>query len=153
MEKYKRLFAIVAGAVSVFSKQYCAIILFVCIAIVMDVFTGLLKSKALGQAITSKRSTKGFWKKIAFLAALCFGFYLDYFIPYIVGTFGIKLPVEGALFGMIIGCYIVINECISIAENLCKINPQMLPKWIVNMLVDTKETIDAKGDEKNENRD
>lgn len=153
MEKWKWLFATVGGALSVFSRQYSTIVIFVCIAIIMDIVTGLVKSKALGQAITSKRGTKGFWKKTALLFGLFFGFFLDYFIPFMLSSIGIKLPLECAIFGMIIGCYIVINECISISENLYKINPQILPKWISNMLIDAKEQIDTQGEKKDEDRD
>ena len=68
----------------------------------------------------------------------------EYVRFYMINNVGIEMPVT-ALFGMIFGCYIVINECISIAENLYMINPAILPKWIVKMLSAAKEQIDKKG--------
>jgi toxin secretion/phage lysis holin len=142
MEKFKWLFAIVGGALSTFSRQYGLILLFVAMVICLDVITGLVKAKATGEAISSQKGTRGFWKKVALFVGLCFGFFLDYFIPFMLGTIGITLPVNGAIFGMIIGCYIVINESISIAENLYLTNPDILPKWIKNMLISAKDQVD-----------
>lgn len=142
MEKFKWLFAVVGGAISAFSDRYGLILLFVAIVVVMDVVTGLVKAKATGEGINSAKGTKGFWKKVALFVGLFFGFFLDYFIPYMLGGIGVQLPFSVAIFGMIIGCYIVINESISIVENLYKINPTILPKWISTMLISAKDQID-----------
>lgn len=150
MEKLKWLFSIIGGAISVFSKQYATILVFVAVVIVLDVITGLIKAKATGEGINSKKGTKGFYKKLALFVGLFFGFFLDYFIPYMLGTINVTLPIDGALFGMIIGCYIVINECISICENLYASNPEILPKWIIKLLNSAKDQIDRKDSSENE---
>lgn len=142
MEKWKVLLSVIGGAIAVFSRQYAIIIIFVSVAVVMDIITGIVKCKATGEEITSKKGAKGFWKKIALFVALFFGFFLDYFIPYAVGTIGLKLPESTAIFGCIVGCYIVLNELISIAENLFEANPEIMPKWIVSLLNLAKKQID-----------
>ena len=146
MEKIKWLLSIIGGAISVFAKQYAMILIFVAIVITLDVITGLIKAKATGEGISSKKGTKGFYKKLALFIGLFFGFFLDYFIPYMLQSIGVTLPISGAIFGMIIGCYIVINESISIAENLYLTNPDILPKWIVKLLNSAKDQIDKKGE-------
>lgn len=150
MEKQKVLISIILGAISAFAKQYALIITFVLVAVIFDTITGLIGSKAMGEKITSERGRKGFYKKIMLFLALCFGFFLDFFIPFVISRIGVTLPVSTAIFGMIIGCYIVMNECISICENIFKANPSILPKWIVKMLTSAKEQIDRKGDDTNE---
>lgn len=147
MEKIKWLISILGGALSVFFKQYAMIIIFVALVVVMDFITGIIKAKAIGEPITSKKGTIGMWKKIALFVALFFGFFLDYFIPYCINSIGLELPIKG-LFGMIIGCYIVLNESISICENLMIANPEILPKWIVKLLSGAKEQIDKKIEDK-----
>ena len=146
MEKQKVLLSIILGAISAFAKQYALIITFVLVAVIFDTITGLIGSKAMGEKITSERGRKGFYKKIMLFLALCFGFFLDFFIPFVIKGIGVTLPVSTAIFGMIIGCYIVMNECISICENIFKANPSILPKWIVKMLTSAKEQIDRRGD-------
>lgn len=147
MEKLKWLFAILGGAIASFGKQYSAIIVFVLLAIIIDFITGVTKAKVTGEGLNSKKATEGFWKKFALMVALFFGFFLDYFIPYMLRYLTIDIP-EIAIFGMIFGCYIVINEAISIVENLYKINPSILPNWVANLLTSAKEQIDKKEPQK-----
>ena len=145
MERIKWLLSILWACISVFLKQYALIIIFVAVAVIFDWITGMIKAEATGEGLNSKKATKGFWKKVALFAALFFGFFLDYFIPYCIKYIGIHIPIN-ALFGMIFGCYIVINECISVAENLFIINPSILPSWVVKLLTTAKEQVDVKGD-------
>ncbi len=148
MEKMKWLSSIICGLLSAFTKQYGMIIAFVSMAVVFDWITGIIGEKAVGHPITSKKGTIGFWKKMALFAGLFFGFFLDYFIPYALTKININLPITGAVFGMIIGCYIVINECISICENIYKANPTILPQWVVKFLENTRDQIDKEREEK-----
>lgn len=85
MEKMKWLLSILCGLLSAFTKQYGMIIAFVCIAVVFDWITGIIGEKAVGHAITSKKGTIGFWKKMALFAALFFGFFFRLFYSILLG--------------------------------------------------------------------
>lgn len=141
MEKLKWIMSIIIGAIATFGKHYIVIIAFVAVAVVFDWVTGVIKAKATGEGINSKKATQGFWKKVTLFVALFFGFFLDYFIPYMLDYINLTIPIT-CLFGMIFGCYIVINESISIMENIEKTRPGTLPKWVAGILTQTKETID-----------
>jgi len=140
------LWSVILGTVSAFSDQYALIIAFVLIVVVLDTITGIVGAKAQGEKITSERGRKGFWKKVTLFLALFFGFFLDYFIPFAMSKVGITLSFDAAIFGMIIGCYICLNESISICENLYKSNPNILPHWIVDLITSAKDQIDSKGE-------
>lgn len=150
MEKTKWMLSVLCGMIATFAKQYYLIVVFVSLAVCFDWFTGIIGAKATGERITSKRGTIGFWKKLGLFAALFFGFFLDFFIPYCCNVINIPFPETGAVFGMIIGCYIVINECISISENIYKTNPSAVPKWIIRWLMLAKDQIDNKEESDNE---
>lgn len=141
MEKPKIIATAALSALTAFANKYAAIVVFVVIVVCMDIVTGIIASCATGEKISSEKGTKGFWKKMALFAALAFGFLLDYFIPYMVSYTGIELPAS-ALFGVMIGCYIVINESISICENLYRCNDEILPKWVVKLLTQSKDQLD-----------
>lgn len=141
MEKPKIIATAALSALTAFANKYAAIVVFVVIVVCMDIITGIIASCATGEKISSEKGTKGFWKKMALFAALAFGFLLDYFIPYMVSYTGIELPAS-ALFGVMIGCYIVINESISICENLYRCNDEILPKWVVKLLTQSKDQLD-----------
>lgn len=148
MEKVKWLLSSLLGLVLSFTHKYGIMIIVVCLAIVFDFATGLVKAKIEGD-VSSEVGTKGFFKKIALLICLFFGFFLDFVIPYMCERISIQIPFETP-FGLIICFYIVLNESISICENLYACNPSIMPTWIVKMLRSAKEQIDNKDGESSE---
>lgn len=146
----KVLFSFILGVVTTFFKMYGEIIGLVCFAIIFDIISGIIGSKAAGMKISSKKANKGFWKKVSLLLALAFGMFLDIFIPFALKYVDVVIPYNMP-FGLIFGCYIVFNESISICENIYKVNPTILPKWVNNMLLDGAKAIN-KGNEKGENK-
>ena len=149
-EKIKYILSVLGGLLATATKQYGLILLFVVIGIFMDWITGLVKSKITGVAWSSKVGFVGFWKKVSLLAALFFGIFLDYFIPTTLEKI-VTVELPFALpFGLIIGAYIVLNECISICENLYACNPDIVPKWIVGLLRNAKDKISDGDKDKND---
>ena len=138
--------SLISGLVASFWGIYGPVILCVLIAICMDVISGLVASMAAGEKISSKVGWIGFWKKMALILALAFGIFMDSFIPILLGTISLELPFTMPI-GTIVGCYIVINEAISIIENINKAAPTALPKWIKKMLEGAGKTIDDGGAE------
>lgn len=92
--------------------------------------------------IDSKTAKKGFFGKIALLFAQSFGVFLDIFIPKTIGAMGVSMNLK-LPFAMIICAYIVINESISVCENLYKINPKALPKGVTKLLKIAKNEIEG----------
>ena len=136
----KWIMAAVSGIAASFWGVYGPVFVCVLCAIVLDVVTGLIKAKVTRVPITSERGTKGFWSKMALLAGLAFGIFLDAFIPIMLSVISIELPFNLPI-GTVIGCYIVLNECISIFENINESAPTVLPKWIKKLLVGGKNAI------------
>lgn len=134
------------GLVASFWGIYGPVIICVLVAICMDVVSGLVAAMASGEKISSKVGWIGFWKKMALILALAFGIYMDSFIPILLGTISLELPFTMPI-GTIVGCYIVINEAISIIENINQAAPTALPKWIKKLLEGAGKTIDDGGSE------
>ena len=137
--------SLISGLVASFWGIYGPVIICVLVAICMDVVSGLVASMASGEKISSKVGWVGFWKKMALILALAFGIFMDSFIPILLGTISLELPFTMPI-GTIVGCYIVINEAISIIENINKAAPTALPKWIKKLLEGAGQTIDKGGD-------
>lgn len=134
------------GLAASFWGIYGPVIVCVLVAICMDVISGLVAAMASGEKISSKVGWIGFWKKMALILALAFGIFMDSFIPILLGTISLELPFTMPI-GTIVGCYIVINEAISIIENINKAAPTALPKWIKKLLEGAGKTIDDGGSE------
>lgn len=146
-ETYLKLtISVVGGLAATMVNAYGPIFLFVCMAITFDVITGLLRSVIKGVAITSKKARRGFWRKIALLVALTFGVFIDYFIPLMLSVINITVP--DLPFTMIIGCYICLNEIISIIENLMQAtNYKIFPPWMKTIFETGKKAIEQEGQE------
>ena len=141
MGKIKWLISIICGLIATFFEQYGILIILVAVAIVFDLVTGLIKTKISDtDHWNSQKCSKGLYKKLALLVAMFFGFFLDWFIPYALVYINIEIPFSMP-FSMIISFYIVLNESISICENLYAANPESIPKWIVDLLTNTKEKL------------
>ena len=151
-ELKKRVFSFLAGVVTTFFQMYGAILGLVCAAIIFDVITGVSAAKATGKKITSKKANQGFWKKVGLLMALFFGVFIDVFIPHALSFISITIPFNMP-FGLIFGCYIIFNEGISICENLDKLNPNILPKWVKTMLEGGSEKIDSAVSDDKDNKE
>lgn len=134
------------GLVASFWGIYGPVIICVLVAICMDVISGLVAAMASGEKISSHVGWIGFWKKMALILALAFGIFMDSFIPILLGTISLELPFTMPI-GTIVGCYIVINEAISIIENINQAAPTALPKWIKKLLEGAGKTIDDGGSE------
>ena len=141
MTKIKWILSIIFGAITTFFEQYGILLVLVSVAIVFDLVTGLIKAKASTKDVwSSSKCREGLFKKVALLATMAFGFFLDYFIPFALTYVNVTLPFAMP-FSMIICFYIVLNESISVCENLYAVNPDIMPKWIVNLLSNVKDKI------------
>lgn len=87
--------------------------------IVLDFFTGLFKAFATG-AFSSKVMRRGLFHKLSLLCVLALGFLMDYAQSYL--DLGMAVPVGTA------ACvYIVLMETGSTLENLCEMDPELMP--------------------------
>lgn len=142
MERLKELMAVFLGLMAQYFGKYAIVLYLVCAAIVLDIITGLINSKANGRTITSEKGTNGFWKKLQLLVGLIFGIFLDFAIPiFLQSGLNITLPFSTP-FGIVVGAYIILNESISIAHNIYETNENIVPKPIIKFLNLTKDAID-----------
>ena len=142
MGKIKWILSLLFGSIATFFQQYGILIALVAVAIVFDLVTALIKVKASnGEVWSSTKCRQGLFKKLALLAGMAFGFFLDWFIPYVLLYLNVSIPFAMP-FSMIICFYIVLNESISVSENLYAANPEIMPKWIVRLLTDVKDKLD-----------
>ena len=91
--------------------------------IVLDFLTGLIKAFATN-SFTSTKMREGLFHKVALLLCMILGFLVDHAQGYI--DLGITVPVAAA-----VCVYICLMEITSIIENVCKINPQIVPDKLV----------------------
>lgn len=87
--------------------------------IVLDFVTGMVKAVAT-QSFSSTKMREGLWHKTSLVLVVVLGILVDYAQGYL--DLGMTLPVAGA-----VCTYISLMEIASILENVCKINPELMP--------------------------
>lgn len=146
VDSIKRLLSVIMGIVAAFWGEYGLFLVLVAVAVILDVVTGLIKAKATGEGLSSEKARKGFWRKMTLFVALGFGVFLDFAAELVISSTGITLSV-GMPFALIVSAYIIINESISIFENLYLANPDAFPKSVGRILKVAKKKIDEDGAE------
>lgn len=141
----KWLISAASGAVAAFYGQYGLFFALTATAVVLDVVTGLIRAKATGEGLSSEKARKGFWRKITLFVGLIFGIFLDWAAGTVIIHTGI--PFKGDMpFALIVCAYIIINEAISISENLYLANPDGFPPQIGRYLRVAKKELDKDED-------
>ncbi|MCD8143488.1 MAG: phage holin family protein [Clostridiales bacterium] len=93
--------------------------LITCAFIALDFITGLIQSFAT-QTFSSSIMRQGLFHKLGLLLCMALGVLVDYAQTWL--DLGVNVPVAGA-----VCAYIVIMEIGSSLENICKINPDLMP--------------------------
>ena len=87
--------------------------------ILLDMITGLIKAFKQ-KSYTSSVMREGLFHKTGSLLCILFGVMVDYAQTFV--DIGITLPVAGAICS-----YIILMEIGSCIENICQINPNIMP--------------------------
>lgn len=90
--------------------------------ILLDMVTGMIKAFK-EKAFTSSVMREGLFHKCGSILTIVFGVLVDYAQKYV--DLGVNLPIAISLCA-----YIILMECGSIAENVGKINPKLVPEKI-----------------------
>jgi phage-related holin len=100
--------------------------------IVMDFVTGIVKGFAT-HTFKSSVMREGLYHKIGLIMIVALGVLVDYAQGYL--DIGVTVPVAGA-----VCAYICLMEIGSGIENICKINPEILPEKVTSLFLGLKSS-------------
>lgn len=135
--------AMFAGALGALAAYFNILLipLTVLIAVmIVDYFTGMASAKVTGE-LNSRIGIVGIIKKVGYLALIAVGMVVDYIIGSALINVGVEAQ-QSYWFGMIITIWLIINELISILENLGEIGVP-LPSFLVNAVKSLKNKVDS----------
>lgn len=104
-----------AGAAAYFGQLLIPLIVLVTV-LIMDYITGMGKAYVLGE-LSSKKGFEGILKKLGYLLLVAVGCVADWLIHSGLGQLGISFDFGGIVSGLI-SVWLIINELLSIVENL-----------------------------------
>jgi len=108
---------------------------------VIDYTSGMLKAW-INAELSSRIGLKGIIKKVCYLLVVCVAAVVDWLITSGLGAVGINIDVNFC-FGVIVTIWFIINECISILENLAILGVP-LPPFLTGMVHKLKVAVESK---------
>ena len=139
------LFAGAVGALAAYFNVLAVPLVVLVAVMLIDWITGLAGASATGK-LNSRVGVIGIVKKVCYLALVAVGMVVDYLILSALVSIGIHLQINYC-FGMIITVWLIINELISILENLGELNIP-LPQFLVDVVKSMKDKVESKADGK-----
>ena len=123
-------------------------ILVLLVFMALDYITGLAAAWVHCE-ISSRTGIIGIIKKVMYLVLIAVGIGADWIITY--GLSAIKIEFEyGYFVGLLITIWLILNELMSILENVGKINDHTYPKFLKDILSHIKSAIEDKTGGSNE---
>lgn len=93
----------------------------------LDLITGIIGAIRDGEQIKSSTLRNGLFKKVGFIFCYALGIAVNYAESYLILPFGVDLV-------PVICTYTIITEVVSIVENISKINPDILPEKLKELI-------------------
>ena len=144
-------FSAAVAALLVYLDIMAVPVIVLCAVMVLDYVTGMVaawKKKNLD----SKKGVFGIVKKICYLALVCVGMGVDWLIYSGLKQVGVEWSYT-IFFGVLVTVWLIINELISILENLKKIGvplPNFLTTLIKRLKITTENKFTESEDKNNE---
>lgn len=116
---------------------------------IIDYITGLMASKYREEQISSYKGIRGITKKVCMWLLVVVGSFIDVIINYAAQYMGIgfKIPFIVATF---VAVWIVVNEIISILENIIDIDEKIIPPFLMPLVRRIKNEIETAAGENDE---
>lgn len=149
MEKYEgktiqAAFSAVLAALSAYFGALVIPIIMLTVAMIIDYLTGMAVAWNSG-GLSSKKGIKGIAKKVLYFVLVIVGMVVDWSVMYWLSSFGAG-EVYKFSFGALVAFWLIMNELISILENLEALKvpvPKFLTKVVKRLKVTAEKTAET----------
>ena len=148
--KLNNFISFITGILSIFFGDFWFLFVFLFILNIIDNITGLLKARYLG-IISSRRASFGIVKKVLMWLLILISFGIGTVFYKIGKIIDINLSIT-LFIGWFVLAHCVINEVISILENMVTLDKEhLVPNWLIKGLEVANKLINKKISDKIEN--
>jgi toxin secretion/phage lysis holin len=140
------LIAAVSVVLAYFNALLIPIVVLVAV-MVIDYISGMTSAKRTGE-LSSRLGVMGILKKVGYLALVAVGMVVDYLISSALVHVGVHIQINYC-FAMIIIIWLIVNELISILENLGEIGVP-IPDFLRKSIKKIKNSVENKAGEGDE---
>ena len=112
---------------------------------IIDYITGITAACVRKEQVSSYKSIIGIAKKVFMYLLIVIGVFIDLMLQYVFKNLNIPISLP-FIVGCIVACWLVLNEMISILENLNDIGVPM-PPFLMPLVERIKGAVEKKGDD------
>lgn len=142
---FKIIFAAIIGGVSAYFRIMAIPIIMLVGVMIIDYASGMLKAW-VGNSLSSRTGVIGIIKKVSYLLVICVSGVVDWLITSGLHNIGVDIDIS-FYFGLIVTIWFIINECISILENLAVLGVP-LPSFLTAAVKKLKIAVENKSESK-----
>ena len=135
--------AAVGAACAYLGELAVPVIVLSCVMIV-DYCSGLAKAWVTG-SISSRTGVVGILKKVGYLAVVATGMAVDWIVKYGITAMGAKIDID-FIFALPVIIWLVINECISILENVAECGAPV-PEFLMKAIGKIKDKVEEENND------
>ena len=140
---FKGLAAAAGAAVGLYFRELVIPVAVLVAVMVLDYVTGMADAWA-ARELSSKTGLLGIVKKLCYLIAVAVAVVVDWVIQSVAAKAGLELGNFYA-FGLLVTVWLILNELISILENLSTLGVP-LPEFLMKIIEKLKKTAEERGD-------
>ncbi|MGN0461537.1 MAG: holin family protein [Ruminococcus sp.] len=133
------LFSAALGAVMAYLNILLVPFIVLLVVMITDYLTGMTEAY-VNRSLNSRIGVVGILKKIGYIVAVAVGVVADYLITSALVKIGVEIHTSGYI-GLVVTIWFIINELISILENLTEIGTP-LPVFLVKIVKRLKITVE-----------
>lgn len=139
------VFSAALAAFAIYFNMLAVPISVLIIMIIIDYVTGMAAAYVNAE-LSSRKGIKGIIKKISYMALIAVSMGVDYLIYNGMCQIGINVNYT-IFFGILVTIWLIINELISILENLVKLEVP-IPKFLIKIINKLKVTVEKESEDK-----
>lgn len=140
---FQGIVTLIIAGVSAYFQIIAIPLVVLTVVMLIDYITGMT-SAYINSELSSKKGIVGILKKLCYFGLVCVGICVDYIIQTVFSQLDIQLNIQ-MIFGLLVTVWLIINELISILENLNRIGVP-IPKFLSKIVSRLKTTIEDKAD-------
>lgn len=135
--------SVAIGALAAYFNVLLVPLTILIVVMIIDYATGMTSAWKSGE-LESKTGLIGILKKVSYLVLVAVGGVVDYLISAGLAAANVEISITYCC-GLIVCVWLIINELISILENLAELGTP-IPKFLVNIVRRLKNTVENKTD-------
>ena len=135
--------AAVAGAAAYFQELALPVVVLF-LVMVVDYVSGMVRAWTRGE-LCSRVGVLGIVKKVSYLLAVVVAIVADWVVQTAAGQLGVDFG-GFFYFGLLVTIWLILNECISILENISELGVP-LPPFLMTLIQKLKKTTETRGED------